>query len=67
MGIGPARADSFSLEYVDRAARLFKTVLDGGIDFLDSVARSGVARELTGKTVNHRRDEFVLASKFAPP
>jgi aryl-alcohol dehydrogenase-like predicted oxidoreductase len=45
------------------AARVLNAALDGGIRFLDTSACYGVSEELVGRTVAHRRDEFVLATK----
>ena len=45
------------------AARVLNAALDGGIRFLDTSACYGVSEELIGRTVAHRRDEFILATK----
>ena len=48
---------------VSDAARVLETALDGGINFLDTAACYAGTEELIGRTVAHRRDEYVLATK----
>ena len=48
---------------VSDAARVLQTALDGGINFLDTAACYAGTEELIGKTVSHRRDDYVLATK----
>jgi aryl-alcohol dehydrogenase-like predicted oxidoreductase len=45
------------------AGRLLNTVLDEGINFIDTSIDYGRSEELIGKFLNHRRSEYVLASK----
>jgi len=45
------------------AARILNGALDGGINFLDTSACYGISEELIGRTVAHRRDEYILATK----
>lgn len=45
------------------AGRLLSAALDGGICFLDTSACYGVSEELIGRTIAHRREQFVLATK----
>jgi aryl-alcohol dehydrogenase-like predicted oxidoreductase len=52
-----------SLDDVERASRLLNMALDGGINFLDTAACYGVSEELIGRTIAHRRGEYVLATK----
>lgn len=47
----------------DQAGRVMNSALDAGINFLDTAACYGISEELVGKTVSHRRSEFVLATK----
>src|ERR1700678_2058811 len=48
----------------DRAAEtMLNTVLDEGINFIDTSIDYGRSEELIGKSIAHRRDEYVLASK----
>ncbi len=53
---GPALAD-------DDAAALLNTVLDEGINFIDTSIDYGRSEELIGRYLAHRRDEYFLASK----
>ena len=48
---------------VSEAGRVLEAALDDGINFLDTAACYGSTEELIGKTVAHRRDEYVLATK----
>jgi aryl-alcohol dehydrogenase-like predicted oxidoreductase len=45
------------------AERLLNTVLDEGINFIDTSIDYGRSEELIGKFIAHRRSEYVLASK----
>ena len=45
------------------AGRLLNTVLDEGINFIDTSIDYGRSEELIGKFIAHRRSEYVLASK----
>jgi aryl-alcohol dehydrogenase-like predicted oxidoreductase len=49
----------------DEAERLLLHALDAGVTFFDTAALYGFGQneELLGRTLMHRRDEFVLASK----
>ena len=47
----------------DEAARILNAVLDSGINFIDTAWDYGLAEEYIGKSISHRRDEFVLATK----
>ena len=51
-------------EDISGASRVLEAVLDAGINFLDTAAGYGNTEELIGKTIAHRRDEYVLATKF---
>lgn len=53
---GPAITD-------DDAARLLNTVLDEGINYIDTSIDYGRSEELIGKHIAHRRPEYFLASK----
>ncbi len=48
---------------VERAGNVLNSALDGGINFLDTAACYETSEELIGRTVAHRRDEYVLATK----
>lgn len=45
------------------ASTVLNTVLDLGINYLDTSPDYGAAEELIGTSIAHRREEFVLASK----
>jgi aryl-alcohol dehydrogenase-like predicted oxidoreductase len=65
LGLGLAeisRQDNMGTD-VSQAARVLNEALDNGINFLDTAACYGATEELIGKTVSHRRDEYVLATK----
>ncbi|MBO0714216.1 MAG: aldo/keto reductase [Acidimicrobiales bacterium] len=47
----------------EEAGRLLNTVLDEGINFLDTSIDYGRSEERIGKLLAHRRSEYVLASK----
>jgi aryl-alcohol dehydrogenase-like predicted oxidoreductase len=47
----------------DEAGRLLNTVLDEGINFIDTSIDYGRSEELIGTFIAHRRSEYVLASK----
>jgi len=65
LGLGlaeiPRHSDSFS--NLQNAGRVLNNALEGGINFLDTAACYGETEEMMGKTVAHRRDEYVLATK----
>jgi aryl-alcohol dehydrogenase-like predicted oxidoreductase len=64
LGVGLAEMGSrLSLQDEGIASRLLNTALDGGISFLDTAACYGISEELVGRTVAHRRQEYVLATK----
>ncbi|MBK7917371.1 MAG: aldo/keto reductase [Chloroflexi bacterium] len=46
-----------------QASQILNGALDAGINFLDTSACYNISEELIGRTVAHRRDEFVLATK----
>ncbi len=46
-----------------QASRVLNQALDAGINFLDTAACYGNSEMLIGRSVAHRRDEFVLATK----
>jgi aryl-alcohol dehydrogenase-like predicted oxidoreductase len=62
LGVGAAE---IGLRMVDdgRAADVLNTALDEGINFVDTAACYGISEELIGRTIAHRREEFVLSSK----
>lgn len=46
-----------------QAANVLNAALDGGINFLDTAACYSISEALIGRTVSHRRDEYILATK----
>lgn len=64
LGAGLAEiGHQLTLSDTDQAAQVLNTALDGGINFLDTAACYGISEELIGRTVAHRRQEYVLATK----
>ena len=63
LGVGLASLQDLSVNEVERARRLLNEALDAGINFLDTAECYGLSEEFIGKTVAHRRHEFVLATK----
>jgi aryl-alcohol dehydrogenase-like predicted oxidoreductase len=53
----------------DESVRMIHTALDAGINFVDTadVYSRGESEEIVGKAVKGRRDDLVLATKFALP
>ena len=49
------------------AGRLLSSVLDGGINLIDTSPDYGRSEELIGRYLGHRREEFFLASKCGCP
>ena len=56
---------AMELRKVDEAQAdaLLNTVLDSGINFIDTSPDYGNSEDLIGKSISGRRDEYVLASK----
>jgi aryl-alcohol dehydrogenase-like predicted oxidoreductase len=64
LGAGLAEiGEELTMADVERAGRVLNTALDGGICFLDTAAGYLISEELVGRTIAHRRDEYVLATK----
>jgi len=57
---GPPNGQQISDE---DAGRLLNAVLDEGINLIDTSIDYGRSEELIGRSIAHRRDEYVLASK----
>src|SRR5260370_38330593 len=53
----------------DESVRMIHTALDAGINFVDTadVYSGGESEEIVGRALQGRRDEVVLATKFAMP
>ena len=63
LGFGMAEVGSYTLSDTTEAGRILGSALDAGINFLDTAECYGNSEELLGRTVSHRRHEFVLATK----
>ena len=61
LGAGLAEIGSLTEEAV--AGEVLNAALDGGINFLDTAACYGHSEEWIGRTISHRRQEYVLATK----
>jgi aryl-alcohol dehydrogenase-like predicted oxidoreductase len=48
---------------VKRAGEILNLMLDGGVNVIDTAASYPGSEEMIGKTIGHRRSEFVLVSK----
>jgi len=47
----------------EKASQVLNTAQDAGINFLDTSACYNISEELIGRTIPHRRNEYVLATK----
>jgi aryl-alcohol dehydrogenase-like predicted oxidoreductase len=64
LGVGLSElGHGLTLDDEAAAARVLNAALDGGVTFLDTSACYGVSEELIGRTIAHRRQEYVLATK----
>lgn len=64
LGIGLAEIGfHLTLEEINTASNVLNTALDAGITFLDTSACYDISEELIGRTIAHRRGEYVLATK----
>ena len=63
LGLGLAELGEISLTESERAGSILGAALDAGVNFFDTAECYGNSEELIGKTVGHRRDEIVLATK----
>ena len=48
---------------IDNSGRVLNSALDGGINFLDTSPCYADSEEVVGRTISHRRQEFILATK----
>ena len=69
MALGTMMFGSYGNPDHDDAVRVIHAALDGGINFVDTadVYSSGESEEIVGKALAGRRDDVVLATKFALP
>jgi aryl-alcohol dehydrogenase-like predicted oxidoreductase len=52
-----------TLETIEKVARVLNAALDGGVTFFDTAECYFDSEEMVGRTISHRRDELVLATK----
>jgi len=55
--------EQMTLADIEEAAAVLNAALDSRINFLDTAACYGISEELIGRTIAHRRDEYILATK----
>ncbi|NJN83641.1 MAG: aldo/keto reductase [Caldilineaceae bacterium] len=64
LGVGLAEIGfELSFDQQQEASDVLNNALDAGINFLDTAACYGISEELIGRTIAHRREEYVLATK----
>jgi aryl-alcohol dehydrogenase-like predicted oxidoreductase len=63
LGVGLHEIGKLTLADEAKVSRMLNQALDGGINFLDTSACYGLSEELIGRTIAHRREEYVLATK----
>ena len=63
LGVGLAEIGGLDLTEAKQAAEVVNLALDGGITFFDTAPCYGNSEGLIGRTIAHRRAEFVLATK----
>ena len=64
LGVGLARIGyELTMSDIKEAGQVLNTALDEGINFLDTAACYDISEELVGRTVAHRRNEYILATK----
>jgi aryl-alcohol dehydrogenase-like predicted oxidoreductase len=61
--LGAGLAEIGELKDASTAANVLNVALDGGIDYLDTAACYGESEAWIGRTIVHRRDEYVLGTK----
>lgn len=62
LGFGAAPIGFLQTEQ-DRVGQILNTLLDSGVNLIDTAAMYEGSEELIGKAVGHRRSEYVLVSK----
>ncbi len=63
LGVGLAEIGKLTMDDVARVSQVLNSALDEGINFLDTSACYGNSEALIGRTVAHRREEYILATK----
>jgi aryl-alcohol dehydrogenase-like predicted oxidoreductase len=61
--LGAGLAEIGELDDVSTATEVLNTALDGGINYLDTAACYGSSEAWIGRTIAHRRAEYILATK----
>jgi len=61
--LGAGLAEIGALDDLSTASRVLNAALDGGINFLDTSPWYGKSEEWIGRSIAHRRHEYVLATK----
>jgi aryl-alcohol dehydrogenase-like predicted oxidoreductase len=59
--------EEHTLDELSHVASVLDAALDGGITFLDTAPCYFDSEEMVGRTIAHRRDEYVLATKCGHP
>jgi aryl-alcohol dehydrogenase-like predicted oxidoreductase len=69
LALGTMMLGSYGNPDHDEATRIIRAALDAGINFVDTadVYSGGESEEIIGKALERRRDQVVLATKFALP
>jgi aryl-alcohol dehydrogenase-like predicted oxidoreductase len=67
LALGAMMFSSFGNSDQDDVNRMMARALDAGINFVDTADAYGDSEEMVGRALKGRRDEVVLASKFARP
>ena len=62
IGFGAAQIGSRNVSE-EQAEKSLNSILDVGINFIDSAAMYGLSEERIGKFISHRKDEFIIATK----
>jgi aryl-alcohol dehydrogenase-like predicted oxidoreductase len=65
--LGAMMFSSFGNSDQDDVTRMMGRALDAGVNFVDTADAYGGSEEMVGHALKGRRDEVVLASKFARP
>jgi aryl-alcohol dehydrogenase-like predicted oxidoreductase len=65
--LGAMMFSSFANNDQDDVNRMMGRALDAGINFVDTADAYGDSEEMVGRALKGRRDDVVLASKFARP
>ena len=63
LGMGLAEIGELRLADSSELSQLRNATLDAGINFLDTAACYGISEEMIGRTIPHRRSEYILATK----